>query len=228
MRAEALLLLVAALLTGSASVTPAPDQGKHLDYTPRVTGSRGADEERPRTVDSSPSSLGGSERLLRRSGQGEDTTVGGPRSQRSGQQNVALIRQAVLEAVDEARGTRARIASALPRLASHEAGIGGANGAFIRYIDYGSRQLPWLHRALVGATTLADAAGVMADTDMALGLLRMTGPRLQSAMFGGMLLAAGLDFLTLADVVLRQYPHYSAERLFMDLGRVQRPPGRRR
>jgi hypothetical protein len=41
-------------------------------------------------------------------------------------------------------------------------------------------------------------------------------------MFGGMLLAAWLDFLTPADVVLRQCPHYSAERLFMDLGRVQR------
>ncbi|MFP2929196.1 DUF2380 domain-containing protein [Pyxidicoccus sp. 3LG] len=57
---------------------------------------------------------------------------------------------------------------------------------------------------------------------MELGLLRMTGPRLQAAMFGAMLLAAWLDFLQLADVVLRECPAYSVEKLFMDMHRVQR------
>jgi hypothetical protein len=56
---------------------------------------------------------------------------------------------------------------------------------------------------------------------MELGLLRMTGPRLQAAMFGAMLLAAWLDFLQLADTVLRQCPAYPVERLFMDMHRVQ-------
>jgi hypothetical protein len=59
------------------------------------------------------------------------------------------------------------------------------------------------------------------DADMELGVLRMTGPRLQSAMFGSMLLAAWLDFLTLADIVLRECFAYSAEQLLMDLERVQ-------
>ncbi|WP_338052861.1 DUF2380 domain-containing protein [Pyxidicoccus trucidator] len=57
---------------------------------------------------------------------------------------------------------------------------------------------------------------------MELGILQLTGPRLQAAMFGTMLLAAWLDFLNLSDVVLRQCPFYSVERLFMDMHRVQR------
>ncbi|MFP2933434.1 DUF2380 domain-containing protein [Pyxidicoccus sp. 3LG] len=56
---------------------------------------------------------------------------------------------------------------------------------------------------------------------MQLALLRMTGPRLQAAMFGSMLLAAWLDFLQLADVVLRECPAYSVEKLFMDMHRVR-------
>jgi hypothetical protein len=62
----------------------------------------------------------------------------------------------------------------------------------------------------------------VADSDMELGILRITGPRLKAAMFGSMLLAAWLDFLQLADIVLRECPAYSAERLFMDMHRVQR------
>jgi hypothetical protein len=65
---------------------------------------------------------------------------------------------------------------------------------------------------------LAEEVG---DADMELGVLRMTGPRLQSAMFGSMLLAAWLDFLTLADVVLRECPAYGVETLLMDMHRVQ-------
>ncbi|SEU36606.1 Predicted lipoprotein of unknown function [Myxococcus fulvus] len=56
---------------------------------------------------------------------------------------------------------------------------------------------------------------------MELGLLRMTGPRLQGAMFGALLLATWVDFLQLADVLLRDCPMYGTERLFVDLGRVQ-------
>ncbi|WP_350099911.1 DUF2380 domain-containing protein [Myxococcus sp. SDU36] len=53
------------------------------------------------------------------------------------------------------------------------------------------------------------------------GLLRMSGPRLQAAMFGALLLATWVDFLQLADAVLRQCPAYSVEKLYADLLRVQ-------
>ncbi|WP_370038112.1 DUF2380 domain-containing protein [Corallococcus sp. AB045] len=56
---------------------------------------------------------------------------------------------------------------------------------------------------------------------MELGLLRMTGPKLQAAWFGTLLLATWVDFLHLADAVLRHCPMCSAEKLFVDLHRVQ-------
>ncbi|WP_240359823.1 TIGR02269 family lipoprotein [Pyxidicoccus trucidator] len=119
------------------------------------------------------------------------------------------------------------VADALSKLAARPPGLGnrglsGVNGAFTRYLDHGTHQLPWLHGALGSATTVAEAASGVADPDMELGILRMTGPRLQAAMFGGMLLAAWLDFLQLTDVVLRECPAYSVETLVMDMSRVQR------
>jgi hypothetical protein len=56
---------------------------------------------------------------------------------------------------------------------------------------------------------------------MELALLRMSGPRLQAAMSGALLLAAWVDFLNLADVVLRECPAYSVEKLIRDMLRVQ-------
>ncbi|WP_228556746.1 hypothetical protein [Myxococcus sp. AB025B] len=56
---------------------------------------------------------------------------------------------------------------------------------------------------------------------MELGLLRMTGPRLQSAMFGAFLLATWMDFLQLTDALLRDCPLCGTEKLFVDLHRVQ-------
>uniref|UniRef100_UPI003204B239 DUF2380 domain-containing protein n=1 Tax=Corallococcus coralloides TaxID=184914 RepID=UPI003204B239 len=64
-------------------------------------------------------------------------------------------------------------------------------------------------------------ASEVGDTDMELGLLRMTGPKLQAAQFGTLLLAAWVDFLHLGDAVLRNCPMCSAEKLFVDLHRVQ-------
>ena len=49
----------------------------------------------------------------------------------------------------------------------------------------------------------------------------MTGPKLQAAQFGTLLLATWVDFLHLADAVLRHCPMCSAEKLFVDLHRVQ-------
>jgi hypothetical protein len=100
-------------------------------------------------------------------------------------------------------------------------GLSGVGGVFTRSLDYGSHQVPWIHGALGSVTTLTDAASGVADPSMELALLRMSGPRLQAAMSGTMLLAAWVDFLHLADVVLRECPAYSVERLFVDLRRVQ-------
>ncbi len=114
------------------------------------------------------------------------------------------------------------LASTLSSLEDPQVGIGArANGVFSRYSLYGSHQLQWIHGALGGATTLASVASAVDDADMELGLLRMTGPRLQAAMFGSLLLSAWLDFINLANAVLRQCPFYSVEALFMDLNRVQ-------
>ncbi|WP_233587800.1 DUF2380 domain-containing protein [Corallococcus sp. CA049B] len=95
------------------------------------------------------------------------------------------------------------------------------SGVFTRYLDQGSKQVTWLHGALGSATTLTEVAAEVGDTDMELGLLRMTGPKLQAAQFGTLLLATWVDFLHLADAVLRHCPMCSAEKLFVDLHRVQ-------
>ncbi|WP_350099814.1 DUF2380 domain-containing protein [Myxococcus sp. SDU36] len=49
----------------------------------------------------------------------------------------------------------------------------------------------------------------------------MSGPRLQAAMFGALLLATWVDFLQLADAVVRDCPMCGYEKLFVDLHRVQ-------
>jgi len=141
--------------------------------------------------------------------------------------SASQVRDAVLEAVDDVKDSTDNVASALSKLAGRpptslgNRGLTGVNGVFIRYLDFGSKQLPWLHSALGSTTTLVAAAEEVSDSDMELGVLRLTGPRLQGAMFGSMLLAAWLDFLTLADVVLRECPAYSVEKLVRDMLRVQ-------
>ena len=108
------------------------------------------------------------------------------------------MRDAVLAAVDDVKDSTGNVASALSKLAARppttfgNRGLtGGVNGVVIRNLDYGSSQLPWIHGALGSVTSLAAAAEEVSDSDMALGLLRMTGPRLQGAMFGAMLLWRG-------------------------------------
>ncbi|MFB1481648.1 DUF2380 domain-containing protein [Corallococcus sp. RDP092CA] len=94
-------------------------------------------------------------------------------------------------------------------------------GVFTRYLDHGSGQVKWMKGALGSATAFTDAASEVGDTDMELGLLRMAGPRLQAAQFGTLLLATWVDFLRLADAILRNCPMCSVEKLFTDLHRVQ-------
>jgi hypothetical protein len=140
-----------------------------------------------------------------------------------GQSSSTLTQQAVLDTVKNVVESPGGLASSRSLLVARTGKLGTrAGGLFIRHIAYGSNQLPWLNRALSGATRLANASSQVDDPDMELGLLRLTGPRLEAAMLGSLVLAAWLDFLQLAEVVLQQCPFYSVERLFRDLDRVQR------
>ncbi|MFY2563840.1 DUF2380 domain-containing protein [Corallococcus terminator] len=114
------------------------------------------------------------------------------------------------------------LASDLPKLAAHTRGLGGNADIFSGYFDYGSNQLPWLRGALRGTATLVEASDSVDDPDMAVALLKMTGPRLQATMAGAMLLASWFDFLQLADALLQQCPSYSVEQLLTDMERVQK------
>jgi len=135
---------------------------------------------------------------------------------------VARTRQALVDALDDVSGSTRRIADSLSRLAASQAGIGGrADGLFAQHVVYGARQLRWLEGALGGATRLVQVASEVDDPAMELALLRLSGPRLEAALFGAMLLAAWSDFLNLEDVVLRQCPFYSAEKLFVDMEHVR-------
>jgi hypothetical protein len=177
------LLVAFALLTnGCASLTPPPGRESNLGYMPR--GGPGPT--------SAAEAIGGA------------VPHG---TAEPGRQSATLTRQAVFGLVDDVKGTTVRVASALSKLAARPPGLGnrglsGVDGAFTRYLDYGSNQLPWLLSALGGTTMLTNAASEVADSDMELGILQMTGPRLQAAMFSSMLLAVWLDFLQLADIVL--------------------------
>jgi hypothetical protein len=129
----------------------------------------------------------------------------------------------MLEALDGVKDSTGSVESALSRLASlpptspGNRGLSGTCGAFTRYLDFGSNQLSWLLGALGSTTALVAVAKEVGDADMELGVLRTTGPRLQSAMLGAMLLAAWLDFLQLADVLLRECSACGVETRVVDL-----------
>ncbi|NVJ24484.1 DUF2380 domain-containing protein [Myxococcus sp. AM011] len=139
-----------------------------------------------------------------------------------GRLRAAQTRQAVTEAADEVKSSTERLASDLPKLAGHTLDLGRNADLFSGYFDYGSNQLPWLRGALRGTATLVEVSGSVDDPDMAVGLLRIAGPRLQAAMAGAMLLASWFDFLQLANAVLQQCPYYSVEQLLVDMERVQK------
>ncbi|QRN92929.1 hypothetical protein JRI60_27360 [Archangium violaceum] len=164
-------------MTLVVGLTPPPGRAKNLGYTPRVAAAHewveGVSDEHSRVLTAVP----------------RDAVESGRRS-------ATLTRRAVHAAIDDVSGSTHRIAGSLSKLAANQAGIGGrVNGLFGRYVVYGAQQLRWSNAALGGATTLADAASEVDDPDMELALLRLTGPRLQAAMFGSLLLAAWLDFL---------------------------------
>ncbi|ATB38074.1 hypothetical protein CYFUS_003500 [Cystobacter fuscus] len=137
--------------------------------------------------------------------------------------SATLTRQAVLGAVLDVSGSTRRLSGALSRLKASKLGIAGRSaGLFAPYVVYGERQLRWIEAELAAATRLSSTASEMDGPGMELAILRLSGPRLEAAMSGVILLAAWLDFLNLADVVLQQCPFYSVEKLFVDLGRLQK------
>lgn len=233
MPADALLsrwmsLLLASILltTGCASLTPPPVADVPDDRPLTLASPRPSVPEEPQRL----SRRRGSREAVTRVGPGNVArAVGGavPRdAAASGRQIATETRQAVLAAVGELRGSTSTLASALSKLVTRPTGLGnrgltGVNGAFTRHLDHGSHSLPWLHGALGSATTLTEVAAEVADSNMELALLRMSGPRLQAAMSGALLLAAWVDFLQLADVVLRECPAYGVEKLSRDMHRVR-------
>jgi len=138
-------------------------------------------------------------------------------------QSAAVVRQATLDGIDEVKRSMEGIEAVRAQLASRPPSLGGRGleGVFTRYLDHGSKQLTWLRGTLGSATALAGVASEVGDSGMELGILRMSGPRIQAAMFGTLLLATWVDFLQLADAVLRQCPMCGVETLFTDLHRVQ-------
>ncbi|HYO58959.1 hypothetical protein [Archangium sp.] len=148
------------------------------------------------------------------------TAVGPDSAQRAARQSALAAQLAFHSAVLDVSGSTRRISGELSRRKASGRGIGGGNGVFVRYVDYGAQQLRWIDAQLAAATRLANAASQVEDPDMQLALLRLAGPRLEAAMMGSLLLAVWLDFLHLADAVLTQHL-YSVERMFADMWRWQ-------
>ncbi|RKH15603.1 DUF2380 domain-containing protein [Corallococcus sp. CA047B] len=228
MRADALVLALVLMATGCASVAQAPGRGRSLSYAPREaslpTWVEPPSDESPRAQNLLPRALAGPEqRLLRRQQPRDDVTAVGDSAIGGGARSAASTRQAVIDATKDVKGSLTRVEAAFTKLAARPPDLWGwsLTGVFTRYLDQGSKQVTWLHGALGSATALTEAASEVGDTDMELGLLRMTGPKLQAAQFGTLLLATWVDFLHLADAVLRHCPMCSAEKLFVDLHRVQ-------
>ena len=193
------LLVVALLTTGCASVTQAPGRGGTLSYTPQQWR-----QAKPRA----------------------DTTLEGPGTTSGivGEQGAERTRQALLESIDEVNSSLEGVESALSKLATRRIGFDGRsiNGEVLtRFLHHGSKQLTWIRGALGSATSLMDVASEVEDSAMRLGVLRMTGPRLQSAMFGTLLLATWVDFLQLSDALLRECFMCGVEKQYVDLHRVR-------
>nr|WP_257455636.1 hypothetical protein [Archangium lipolyticum] len=133
-----------------------------------------------------------------------------------------VFRSAVLDV----SGSTRRISAELSKLKASGRGLASGNGVFLRYVDYGVQQLRWMDAQLAAATRLANTASEVEDPDMQLALLRLAGPRLEASMMGSLLLAVWLDFLTLADVALRQhlYPWRRSSRTCGAGRRCSSPP----
>ncbi|MCP3164716.1 DUF2380 domain-containing protein [Myxococcus qinghaiensis] len=209
-----MLLSLVLLVTGCATQSPASSTGRTLRQSQR--GASLLESSRDGLADDvSPHQSDTPERLQRHRENDAEAIA-------DGQQRAAETRQAVTEATDDVKGSIAGLARDIPKLAAHARAIHAHGDLFARYFDFGVNQVLWLGGSLRGAAMLVEVADSVDDPDMAVGVLRMTGPRLQAAMAGVMLLASWFDFLQLADTVLQQCPYYSVEQLLVDMERVQK------
>jgi hypothetical protein len=222
-RGTGLLLALALLSNACVSLTPPPGRQRSLRYTLHgATGPIGADgagEESPLVLAAQPPSPPepeAPERLHRRRGSREAVTAAGRGSSDATLWQSALATHlASRSALREVSGSTYRISGELSSLKASYSGIAGAgNGIFIRYVEYGERQLRWIDAELAAATEMAAAASAVEDPDMQLALLRLAGPRLEAAMMGSILLAVWVDFLNLTDATLSRRL-YGVETLFM-------------
>ncbi|WP_237726508.1 hypothetical protein [Corallococcus coralloides] len=119
------------------------------------------------------------------------TSVFSGAGQRPVRQSDAPTREAVLAGIAEVKGSLGGVDAALSKLADRPPPLLGwsLKGVFTRYLDHGSSQVKWMKGALGSATALTRVATDVEDSNMEQGLLRMTGPKLQAAMFGTLLLA---------------------------------------
>jgi len=192
-----LLLALALLSNACASAMPPPGPGMSLRYTPR--GALG------------PAFAEGS------------STAPGPGGAEGSAWRIVLAAQLAFRgAAGDVSGSTRRISDELSRLrVSHLGIVGKAAGIFVRYVDYGERQLRWIDAELAAATRLATAASEVDDPDMQLALLRLAGSRLEPAMMGSLLLAVWVDFLHLTDAMLSRHL-YGVETLFVKMERWQK------
>jgi len=144
---------------------------------------------------------------------GSQGTVG------SGQSD-SQARQALLAALFDMSGSTRRLSSELSLLNASQSGIAGKlGGIFLPFVAYGENQLRWMEGELTAASRLSQTALEMEDADMQLALLRLAGPRLEGALLGSLLLAAWVDLLNLADLVLRDCRSCGKETLLRQLER---------
>ncbi|PTL82506.1 DUF2380 domain-containing protein [Vitiosangium sp. GDMCC 1.1324] len=220
-----LLLALALLSTGCASLTQPSVERTSLRYAPREaagpTSVQEQDGDSPRTSGSilpSPSVSTAPERLHRRRAPRVEVTAVGPDSaERKARQEALAAQLAFRGALREVSGSTHRASAELARLKASGRGLSGMHAElFVRFIDFGTEQGRWMDAQLAAATRLADAASEVDDPDMQIALLSMAGPRLEAAMLGSLLLAAWLDCLHLVDALLDQSLH-SVERMRRDL-----------
>jgi hypothetical protein len=206
-----LLLTLALLSTGCAALTPRPSRGMGLRYTPSEAAPLdSATAPGKEVANASPGNVGTVEAAP--SGVAEPARQSAPQA-----------RQALLAAVLDVSGSTLRLSEELSRLKASEAGIAGkVSGVFLRYVEYGDNQLRWIDGELAAASRLSHTALEVEDPEMQLALLRLAGPRLEAALLGSLLLAAWVDFLNLADVMLQQCPSCGKETLLRQLERWQK------
>ncbi|MFY0562643.1 DUF2380 domain-containing protein [Archangium lansingense] len=223
-RRTGLLLALALLSTGCASLAPPPGMGTGLRYTPGEapghSSVQGSGVESRHLLVSTPESEAPERLHRRRASRAEVTAAGSDSAEREARQRALAAQLAFRGALREVSGSTRRISGELARLNASGWGLASGNGVFLRYAGYSAAQLRWIDARLAAATRLVNAASEVEDPDMQLALLRVAGPRLEAAMMGSLLLAVWLDFLNIADVALRQHL-YSVEALFADMWRWQ-------